>query len=86
MKQIMIDISEIKLLCGKGALRWTNHALVRLVQCTVNINDVVYALQDNDYIHIVCGLGEGELWLITAYHPSPNEWNENFKLRKEGGA
>ena len=103
----MIDIGEVRLLCDKGALRWTNHVLVRLVQRDINTDDVVCALQNgeiieqyptdypypsclvlggslnNDFIHIVCGIGKGELWLITAYHPNPDKWTEDFKLRKE---
>ena len=33
-------------------------------------------------LHIVCGLGGGELWLITAYYPDAGVWLENFKIRK----
>jgi hypothetical protein len=35
------------------------------------------------YLHVVCGIGENLLWLITAYRPSPLEWDEDFKTRKE---
>jgi hypothetical protein len=35
------------------------------------------------YLHIVCGIGESLLWLITAYIPSSFEWHEDFKTRKE---
>ena len=106
----MIDIGEIKLLCRKGSLRWTNHILVRLIQRSIDTDDVVYALQNgeiieqyptdypypsclvlgvalnNNFIHVVCGLGKDELWLITAYHPNPDEWTEGFKFRKESNA
>ena len=34
---------------------------------------VLATTPSNDFIHVVCGLGKDELWLITAYHPSPNE-------------
>jgi len=33
-------------------------------------------------LHVVCGSNNEELWLITAYFPSPNEWTKNFKERK----
>jgi len=36
----------------------------------------------NRQIHVVCGLGENELWLITAYYPSPDEWTADFKTRR----
>jgi len=103
----MINIAKIKSLCDNGALRWTNHVLVRLIQRNISMNDVVCALYngeiielypadyphpsclvlgymlDNEFIHVVCGLGKEELWLITAYRPNPSEWTEDFKLRKE---
>ena len=34
-------------------------------------------------LHVVIGLGQGFLWLITAYYPDPLKWNENFSIRKE---
>jgi len=43
---------------------------------------VLAAMLNNDFLHIVCGLGEGELWLITAYRPSPKEWSADFRVRK----
>ena len=33
-------------------------------------------------LHIVCGIGEGEVWLITAYHPDPDEWESDLKKRR----
>jgi hypothetical protein len=35
-------------------------------------------------LHVVCGLGEPDLWIITAYYPNPARWNADFKIRKEG--
>ena len=46
----MIDIGEIKLLCRKRALRWTDHVLVRLIQRSIDTDDVVYALQNGEII------------------------------------
>lgn len=36
----------------------------------------------NTAIHIVCGVSETELWLITAYYPDKTEWTDGFKRRK----
>jgi hypothetical protein len=33
-------------------------------------------------LHIVCGSNGTELWLITAYFPSPAKWTEDFKQRR----
>lgn len=37
----------------------------------------------NEYLHIVCGVANDELWLITAYRPSTTEWDSSFTHRKE---
>lgn len=39
--------------------------------------------KDNMPIHVVCGIHEDELWLITAYHPNPEDWSEDYRKRKE---
>ncbi len=33
-------------------------------------------------LHVVCGLGDSEVWMITAYHPDPEEWEADLKTRK----
>ncbi len=33
-------------------------------------------------IHVVCGIGQNKLWIITAYFPNPLEWNSDFTERK----
>lgn len=33
-------------------------------------------------IHVVVGVGEMKLWLITAYEPNPSQWDVAFKKRK----
>lgn len=104
---VEINIEDVKQKCKDGALRWTNHIFVRLIQRGISKEDVAYALLngeiieqyptdypnpsclilgltiDNKYIHIVCGMGEIELHLITAYYPDINEWTDDFKIRKE---
>ena len=34
-------------------------------------------------IHIVCSIGEGYLYIITAYRPSSEKWDIDGKKRKE---
>ncbi len=34
-------------------------------------------------IHVVAGLSEEYLWIITAYHPDPDRWEADHKTRKE---
>lgn len=33
-------------------------------------------------LHIVCGVTDTELWIITAYRPNLTEWEPDFKTRK----
>ena len=34
-------------------------------------------------IHVVVGVGEDSLWLITAYVPDSEQWDSEYKIRKE---
>jgi len=34
-------------------------------------------------LHVVCGSDGSELWLITAYSPSPFKWAEGFRQRRK---
>lgn len=34
-------------------------------------------------LHLVCGLGGGTLFVITAYQPSEDKWESDWKTRKE---
>ena len=33
-------------------------------------------------MHVCIGLGNNQLWIITAYYPDTNEWEDDFKTRK----
>ena len=33
-------------------------------------------------LHVVCGISDTELWLITAYYPDEEEWEPDLKTRK----
>lgn len=33
-------------------------------------------------IHLVCSIGEDNLWMITAYCPDSEEWMEDLKTRR----
>lgn len=37
---------------------------------------------NKQFLHIVCGIDKNLLWLITAYKPSINEWDETFTKRR----
>ena len=33
-------------------------------------------------LHVVVGIGDNKLWLITAYEPASDKWNIDMKTRK----
>ena len=39
---------------------------------------------DNKPLHIVVGIGNELLWLITAYYPDNEKWEDDNKTRKAG--
>jgi len=38
---------------------------------------------DGRPLHVVCGMGNNELWVITAYLPDIKEWYVGYKIRRE---
>ncbi|WP_304068324.1 DUF4258 domain-containing protein [Megamonas hypermegale] len=38
---------------------------------------------NNRIIHVVVGINNIKLYLITAYEPDPDKWEDNFKKRKD---
>ena len=34
-------------------------------------------------LHVVVGLGDGQLWMITAYRPDRDKWSADLKTRRE---
>ena len=39
--------------------------------------------EPNNYIHIVLSIDNGYLYIITAYWPNDNDWESDYKTRKE---
>lgn len=44
---------------------------------------ILGSAKDGRALHSVMGVGNGQLWLITAYYPDPEKWNSDFSDRKE---
>ena len=101
-----IIISDLQSLCCSGSIRWTVHAMQRLILRNISQDEVIEAIQSGkiielypyDYphpsclvlgvtiagkhLHVVCGRGAGEVWIISAYSPNPAEWEADLKTRK----
>lgn len=43
---------------------------------------LVLGFLDEKPIHVCVGLGEGKLWIVTAYYPNHDEWEDDFMTRK----
>lgn len=43
---------------------------------------IVGMCNNNKILHVVCSLGEEDVWMITAYYPNTDEWLEDFKTRR----
>jgi len=37
---------------------------------------------DKRRLHVVCGVGNGRLWIITTYFPDVEKWESDYKTRK----
>jgi hypothetical protein len=44
---------------------------------------LVLGFSDDNPIHVVCGVSDDELWMITAYYPDEDEWLDDNKTRRE---
>jgi len=43
---------------------------------------ILYLVTETKPLHVVAGTDGDYLWLITAYYPTINKWEENYKTRK----
>lgn len=102
----MIDDSQIRNLAKKRSVAFKKHALVRIIERRINVDEVLTALElcetiqeyqndkplpsrlvlgfgNNRPLHAVVAVDDEMLWVITAYIPSLDIWNKDFKTRKK---
>ena len=46
--------------------------------CLILGNDI-----NNEILHIVCGINKDIIYIITAYHPNTDKWEEDMKTRRK---
>ena len=73
MRQRHIRLNDIKQAIMKGEIIEQYPADYPFPSCLINAEN----------IHIVCSIGEGRLYIITAYRPSPEQWELDGRKRKE---
>ena len=45
---------------------------------------LVFALISQDKpLHVVCSIGQNNIWIITVYKPNNIKWHSDFKTRKD---
>ncbi|WP_461256301.1 DUF4258 domain-containing protein [Treponema sp. R80B11-R83G3] len=74
MRQRHIRLDDIKYAIAKGEIIEQYPADYPFPSCLINAEN----------IHIVCSIGEGHLYIITAYRPSQEKWEDGGKKRKGG--
>jgi len=73
MRQRHIRFEDIKYAISKGEIIEQYPADYPFPSCLINAEN----------IHIVCSIGEGHLYIITAYRPSKELWENGGRKRKE---
>lgn len=39
-------------------------------------------VSNSKYLHVVCGVGSGLIWIVTAYYPNLDKWESDCRTRK----
>ena len=102
-----MDINDFKKFCACGKILWTAHALERLQERDISVDDVKNCIMNgevieeypNDFpnpsalifgcaldgkiLHVVCGIDENFLYLITAYVPTTEKFFDDLKTRRQ---
>jgi hypothetical protein len=73
MRQRHIRLDDIKSAITKGEIIEQYPADYPFPSCLINAENS----------HIVCSIGEGCLYIITAYRPSQERWENDGRKRKE---
>ena len=102
-----MDVTVFKKFCAEKKILWTTHALERLQERDISVDDVKHCIMNgeiieeypNDFpnpgalifgydlkgkiIHVVCGIDENFLYLITAYVPTTKKFLDDLKTRRQ---
>lgn len=77
LQQRNIKISEVKTAINNGKIIEYYYDDFPYPSCLIlgyNIN--------NRLLHVVCGISEDTIHMITAYYPDSTKWKEDFKTRR----
>lgn len=102
-----MNVNDFKNFCAAGKILWTAHALERLQERDISVEDVKNCIMHGEIIeeypddfpnpsalifgydlngkiiHVVCGIDENFLYLITAYVPTIEKFFCDLKTRRQ---
>ena len=73
IRQRKIRLEDIKFAIANGEIIEQYPVDYPFPSCLINGED----------IHVVCSIGEERLYIITAYRPTPERWEDEGRKRKE---
>ena len=77
LNQREISILDVKLAIGNGKIIEYYYEDYPFPSCLILGNT-----RDNEIIHIVCGISENYVHMITAYRPDSDKWEDDMKTRR----
>jgi len=97
LQKLCSDLDSIKITQHTFVRFQERGILIRDVINTINTGEIIEYYPDdypypsclvlglsveNDYLHVCCGIGNDKIWIITAYYPAEDKWENDFKTRK----
>ena len=76
-----LTIENLRTLAQGGQIFLTAHSQARLYERGILLGVNLAGR----WLHVVCGIHEGALWILTAYWPDLDHWNATYTERKKKG-
>ena len=54
--------------------------LEQIISLATNTANIV--MSAHKPMHVCCAIGDNKLWIITAYYPTEEKWESDYKTRK----
>ncbi|MDE7398483.1 MAG: DUF4258 domain-containing protein [Oscillospiraceae bacterium] len=99
LRKLVLDIDNI-IVTKHTAYRFRERGIKLCDVCNTILNGEIIEQYPDDYpypsclilglsvggksLHVCVGLGDGKLFIITAYYPATDKWNADMKTRKVG--
>ena len=74
----MFDIESVQAMYGGNAVKYTKHFKNRIEYRSIKKSD------EGTPLHIAVGVDDDIIWLLTAYKPTLDIWEADYKTRRKG--